>query len=162
MAEQTNLGQLLLRAFRWFDEGLVRALHAAGWPELTRAHSLVFAHLDPGGTRTAELARRAGISRQAVHQTVQELQRLDLVTLVPDPTNRSAKLVVPTDRGQASIRVAKATLAELEGELAQRLGQDQIQALRQALEADWGPTIDGSPGGELPPQRRLRDGELGL
>jgi DNA-binding MarR family transcriptional regulator len=147
MAEQTNLGQLLLRAFRWFDERLIAALHAAGWPELTRAHSLVFAHLDPRGTRTAELARRAGISRQAVHQTVQELRRLGLVSLVPDPTNRSAKLVVPTDRGQASIRVAKATLANLEDELAQRLGRDHVQALRQALEADWGPTINGSPGG---------------
>jgi DNA-binding MarR family transcriptional regulator len=78
---------------------------------------------------------------------VQELQRLGLVGLVPDPTNRSAKLVVPTDRGRASIRVAKTTLAKLEGELAQRLGRGQVQALRQALEADWGPTIDDSPGG---------------
>jgi DNA-binding MarR family transcriptional regulator len=162
MDKQTNLGQLLLRAFRWFDESLIAALHAAGWPELTRAHSLVFAHLNPGGTRTAELARRAGISRQAVHQTVQELQRLGLVRLVPDPTNRSAKLVVPTDRGQASIRVAKATLTNLEDELAHRLGQDRVQALRQALEADWGPTIDGSAGGELPAHRRPGGGEPGL
>jgi DNA-binding MarR family transcriptional regulator len=162
MGEQANLGQLLLRAFRWFDESLIAALHAGGWPELTRAHSLVFAQLDPSGTRTAEVARRAGISRQAVHQTVQELQRLGLLRLVPDPTNRSAKLVVPTDRGQASIRVAKATLAKLEVELAQRLGRDQVQALRHALEADWGPTIDGSAGGELPPHRRLGGGGLGL
>ena len=162
MAEQANLGQLLLRAFRWFDEGLIGALHAAGWPELTRAHSLVFAHLDPGGARTAEIARRAGVSRQAVHQTVQELQRLGLVRLVPDPTNRSAKLVVPTDRGRDSIRVAKATLTDLEGELAQRLGRDQVRALRQALEADWGPTIGGSPGGDRPPQRRSGGGEPAL
>jgi DNA-binding MarR family transcriptional regulator len=162
MAEQTNLGQLLLRAFRWFDESLIAALHAAGWPELTRAHSLVFAQLDTKGTRTAEIARRAGISRQAVHQTIQELQRLGLVRLVPDPTNRSAKLVVSTDRGQASIRVAKQSLANLEDELAKRLGRAQVQALRQALEADWGPPIDGSAGGELPPHRRVGGGELGL
>lgn len=162
MGEQTNLGQLLLRAFRWFDESLIAALHAAGWPELTRAHSLVFAQLDPGGTRTAEIARRAGISRQAVHQTVQELQRLGLVRLAPDPTNRSAKLVVPTDRGRDSIRVAKTTLAKLEDELAQRLGRGQVQSLRQTLEADWGPTIDGSAGGELPAQPCLDGGELEL
>jgi DNA-binding MarR family transcriptional regulator len=92
--------------------------------------------VDTRGTRTAEIARQAGISRQAVHQTVQELQRLGLVSLVPDPTNRSAKLLVPTDRGRDSIRVAKTTLAELEDELAQRLGRQRIQALRQGLEAD--------------------------
>ena len=107
-------------------------------------------------------ARRAGISRQAVHQTVQELQRLGLVSLVPNPTNRSAKLVVPTDRGRDSIRVAKTTLAKLEGQLAQRLGREQVRALRQALEADWGPTIDGSAGGELPAQPGLGGGELEL
>jgi DNA-binding MarR family transcriptional regulator len=108
------------------------------------------------------MARRAGISRQAIHQTVHELQRLGLVSLISDPTNRSAKLVVPTDRGRDSIRVAKTTLAKLEAELAQRLGRDQVQALRQTLEADWGPTIDGSPGGELPPHRRAGGGELAV
>ncbi len=69
---------------------------------------------------------------------------------------------MPTDRGRASIRVATATLANLEEELAQRLGRAQVQALRQALEADWGPTIDGSPGGELANQRRVGDGERAL
>jgi DNA-binding MarR family transcriptional regulator len=142
MAEQVNLGQLLLRAFRWFDESLVNALHAAGWPEVTRAHSLVFAQLDATGTRTAEIARRAGVSRQAVHQTVRELQRLGLVELVPDPANRSAKLVMATDRGRRSTQVALATLAALEVELTQRLGERRVQALREALEADWGPIID--------------------
>jgi DNA-binding MarR family transcriptional regulator len=142
LAEQVNLGQLLLRAFRWFDESLVSALHAAGWPEVTRAHSLVFAQLGPGGTRTAEIARRAGVSRQAVHQSVRELQRLGLVELVPDPANRSAKLVVATDRGRQSTRVALATLAALEVELTRRLGRRRVQALREALEADWGPIID--------------------
>jgi DNA-binding MarR family transcriptional regulator len=142
LAEPVNLGQLLLRAFRWFDESLVSALHAAGWPEVTRAHSLVFAQLDPAGTRTAEIARRAGVSRQAVHQTVRELQRLGLVELVPDPANRSAKLVVATDRGRQSTRVALAALAALEVELTRRLGRRRVQALREALEADWGPVID--------------------
>jgi hypothetical protein len=68
---------------------------------------------------------------------------------------------VPTDRGRDSIRVAKTTLAKLEGQLAQRLGREQVRALRQALEADWGPTMGGSAGGELPAQPRL-GGELEL
>ena len=108
------------------------------------------------------MARRAGISRQAIHQTVHELQRLGLVSLISDPTNRSAKLVVPTDRGRDSIRVAKTTLAKLEGQLAQRLGRDQVRALRQALEADWGQTIDGLAGGERPRQVGSGGGELEL
>ena len=133
-----NLGELLLAAFRWFDVRLVARLHAAGFPELRRSHSLVFAHLDADGTRISEVARRAGITRQAAHQTVAELVELGLVELVPDPSNRSAKLVLPTERGRESIRVAVAAYAELEDELARRIGRKRAAELRRALEADWG------------------------
>jgi DNA-binding MarR family transcriptional regulator len=138
-----NLGQLLLRAFRWFDEGLVAHLRHAGWPELTRAHSLVFANLDTSGTRTSELARRTGVSRQAIHKIVHELVRMGMVELSEDTTNRSAKLVVPTAEGQRSTKVALATFRDLEAELTQRIGADLLDQLRHALEQDWGPPVVG-------------------
>lgn len=133
-----NLGQLLLRRFRWFDEALVARLEAAGFPGIRRSHSLVFAHLDAGGTRASEIARRAGITRQAVHQTVGELVSLGLVELTPDASSRSAKLVVPTARGRASADAARIAYAALERELAARVGARCVSELRAALEADWG------------------------
>lgn len=143
MPGPANLGQLLLQGFRWFDESLLNALHAAGWPQITRAHSMVFANLDPGGTRTAQIARRAGVTRQAIHQVVCDLQRLGLVELLDDPTNRTAKLVVPTARGRDSISVALAAFTDLEAELARRIGISRFAALRRALEHDWGPPAPG-------------------
>lgn len=133
-----TLGQLLLRGFKWFDQGLLNRLHAKGFPELRRSHSLVVAHLDSGGTRIAELARRIGVSRQAMHETVGELRRAGLVELVADPTNRSAKLVVMTEEGRRSVRAARRIYADLERELASRLGPEQAAELRRALESDWG------------------------
>ncbi len=141
MPKPTNLGQLLLRGFRWFDESLVNALHTAGWPQITRAHSMVFANLDPGGTRPAQVARSAGVTRQAIHQVVADMQRLGIVELVDDPSNRTAKLIVPTAQGLDSVRVALATFADLEAELARRIGAPQLAALRHALEHDWGPPV---------------------
>lgn len=134
-----TLGQLLLRAFKWFDQGLLDRLHSTGFPELRRSHSLVFAHLDTGGTRISELARRIGVSRQAVHETVGELRRTGLVELVADPTNRSARLVVMTEEGRRSVRAARRIYADLERELASRLGPEKATELRRALESDWGP-----------------------
>ncbi len=133
-----NLGLLLLMAFRWFDEGLLEALNRAGWPEIGRPESMVFANLDRSGTRISELARRSGVSRQAAHQVVQGLRRAGLVELVGDPANRSARLVRPTARGERSITFAEERLLELEEALIERLGPDRVTCLRRALEADWG------------------------
>jgi DNA-binding MarR family transcriptional regulator len=129
---------LLLRGYRWFEDGLLSRLEEAGWPEVTRAQSLVFAHFDREGTRPSELARRIGISRQAVHQTVGELVELGLVELVPDPASRRAKLVVLTPSGRRTVEAALAIFRELEDALTRRIGLKSVTEVRRALEADWG------------------------
>lgn len=142
MTYSLPLIDLLLRGYRWFEDALLNRLQAAGWPEITRAHSLVFAHLDLEGTRTSELARRIGISRQAVHQTVGELAELGLVEVVPDPVSRRAKLVVLTPLGRKTVQSAHAIFQELEDALAERIGRTRVAELRRALEADWGTPTD--------------------
>lgn len=138
MTYSLPLIDLLLRGYRWFEDGLLSRLEAAGWPEITRPHSLVFAHLDREGTRPSELARRIGISRQAVHQTVGELVELGLFELVPDPASRRAKLVVLTPLGRETVQSGYAIFQELEDALAERIGRTSVTELREALEADWG------------------------
>jgi DNA-binding MarR family transcriptional regulator len=130
---------LSLRAYRWFQDGLLTRLADAGWPPITRAHSNVFAHLDRDGTRPIELARRIGVTRQAVHQTVQELVELGFVELAPDPTSGRAKLVVLTPRGKRLVADSRAIFRELEETLARQIGRRRVTDLRRALEADWGP-----------------------
>src|SRR4051795_706284 len=85
-APRNSLSSMLVNAQRW----LAAAEHAnAGrGSELARSHALVFSHLDADGTRPAEIARRAGISRQAVGQTVAQMKQLGLVKLAADPTHR--------------------------------------------------------------------------
>jgi len=133
------LAALLLEGFRWFDRGLLAQLEQEGWPDLRAVHSLLFAHLDlESGTRTSELARRMGVSRQAAHQTVGELRAMGLVELRDDPTNASARLVTLTDRGRENVAAARRAFEALEAELGARLGQRAATELRDVLERDWG------------------------
>lgn len=132
------LGQLLLVAFRWFDEQLLVMLAKEGWPHLSPSQSLVFAYLDVEGTRLSELARRIGVSRQAVHRTVKELVALDLIELTIDPDNKSAKLVKPTKLGQKNIQAALSTFQRLEQTLGDHIGHADVAKLRAVLEKDWG------------------------
>jgi DNA-binding MarR family transcriptional regulator len=105
---------------------------------LARSHSLVFSHLDAEGTRPAEIARRAGISRQAVGQTVAQMRELGLVKLAQDPTNRRARLVQPTAKGRKALERSGTGSAAAEKVLSRRIGAARVKSLRDALEQDWG------------------------
>lgn len=137
----TPLGRLLLTAFTWFDDSLRASLTTSGWPALTPAQSLVMAYVDDEGTRSAEIARRVGVTRQAVHRTVGELVDLGLVRMGPDPTNASARLVTFTARGRANVQAALEAFASIEGELATRIGLRDVTTMRRALERPWGEPV---------------------
>src|SRR3546814_9704006 len=77
----------LLHAFYWMDEGLQNHLRAAGMPAVSRTQSLIMTNVADGVTRPAELARRLGISRQAVQQLLADLQTRGLIELVADPAD---------------------------------------------------------------------------
>jgi DNA-binding MarR family transcriptional regulator len=138
MSEQTNLARLLLERFRWFDQALLSSLHERLGVELTSAQSLLFASLPFDGARQSDLARRLGVSRQAVNELVRGLEQQGLVEVVPDPESGRSKLVRPTRRGRESIEVALQTFAGLEDELRSRIGDRSVDQLRRALAAEWG------------------------
>lgn len=70
-----NLPQLLGDARRWFEEGLLAALEAAGATPVSPTQAQLFAVLDDQGATVSELARRMGAKRQTVHQAVHGLRR---------------------------------------------------------------------------------------
>ncbi len=123
------LALLLLKASRWFDRQLLDRLEQRGWPRLTPAQSLVFAHLDPGGVAPATLARRLGTSRQATQDLVAGLVRHGLLKIVADPARHRGRLVTLTTTGRTLARDARKILTELENSL----GAKRVTALRDLL-----------------------------
>jgi DNA-binding MarR family transcriptional regulator len=135
---ETNLAQLFMRAFYWADEGLQNALKKQGWPSITRAQSLVFVNISEGVTRPSEIASRVGVTRQAIHQTINEMVELGYLTLQADPTDRRAKVVVYTEQGKEVGGATVSALREIESSLSNRIGNERVVALREALLQEWG------------------------
>ena len=81
----------LLRAYYWMDESLQNGLSDAGMGTRTRTQTMILINVSNGVTRAAELARILGISRQAVQQQVNELEKEDIVCLLytsPSPRDK--------------------------------------------------------------------------
>lgn len=106
------------------------------------AHATLLSQLDPDGVPMADLARLMGVSTPAIHQMVHHLVTLGLLEVAPNPRSGRSKLVLLTAAGFTRRREAMELLADLEDELAHRIGRRRVTALRDALEQDWGDTAD--------------------
>ncbi len=135
----------LLRGFYWFDEGLQNYLQARGWPVVTRPQSMVMANLVLGVRRPSDIARNMGVSRQAIHATINQMIAMDMVALVDDPSNGRVKIVVPTAMGETMRIDAQRSMVLMAEELSRRLGRAQFLKAAHVLHQDWGPPVTFTP-----------------
>ncbi len=133
-----NLPQLFSDARRWFEEGLLTALEAAGATPVSPTQAQLFAVLDDHGTTVSELARRMGVTRQTAHQAVHGLVGAGLLEQAPDPASARQRLIRRTEEGERAHQQAGVILERLEEQLAERIGREAVDALRAALEVPWG------------------------
>jgi DNA-binding MarR family transcriptional regulator len=128
-----HIGQLVRDALGTLEGRLLESLRAAGVEGLRPTHNAVLRFLDEDGTRASELARRSGLTRQALTQIVDDLEELGYVTRRSDAGDRRAKLVVYTDRGHQAFVASREIIADLERDAERRLGRQRYAHLREGL-----------------------------
>lgn len=128
-----NTIAMLGQAYSLLGFRIVDGVIGAGFPQKPK-HSAVFAQLGPEGARLTELAKRAGMSPQAMGELVDELEELDYVRREPDPGDRRAKVVRLTPLGEKVIAAGQRVIVGIEDDLSVRLGEDGHAELRRLLE----------------------------
>lgn len=113
---------------------LHRRLEEDGFGGIRFRHGSVFRFIDKAGSRLTDLAERSGVTKQAVGEAVEELERLGYVERASDPGDGRVKIIRLTERGVNGQAAAGRILEEIEGRWARHLGGDRVAALRQALE----------------------------
>jgi hypothetical protein len=77
-----NIGRLLLFAFAAFESKMIAGYRAAGFDDVRQVHLNALRHVDVRtGTRIVDLAARAGVTKGAMGQMLEECARLDLVVI---------------------------------------------------------------------------------
>ncbi len=128
----------LLQGFFWFDDGLQAYLQKKGWGHVTRPQSMVMINILGGVVRPSDIARNLGISRQAVHATVNQMVGMGMLEMRDDPQDGRAKVAALSAMGEAMRKDADDAVEALTAELSRRIGKANIAALARAFAADWG------------------------
>jgi DNA-binding MarR family transcriptional regulator len=150
-----HLMRWTLRAFYWLDESLQNLLEQDGWSRASHTQTMIILAVGEGINRPSELARHLGISRQAIHQVINELIRNGLVTLADDPDDRRSKIVSFSPKAVKIRQSAIKAVQAIEQEVASRLGQRAYRGLTAGLSKSWGDPI-GSEGPARPATRTRR------
>ena len=128
-----NIGRYFLRASRLYAEIALKKLAAYDHPSMGMTHLTIIRHIDLVGTRTTEIADRAGMTKQAVGKVVSELEANGYLIRVPDPADGRAQLVQFTDSGLQFLRDAREIKVAIETEFAGILGTDRFNDLMMVM-----------------------------
>lgn len=132
----------LFQRFCWLDEGLQARMRDLGWPHVSRPQSMMMIAIISNIVRPSDIARNLGISRQAVHRTINQMVDLGILRLEPDPADRRHMIVSLTETGARMRAAAQKAMDDLVGSIPERIGRSRFDALLSALDADWGENVD--------------------
>jgi DNA-binding MarR family transcriptional regulator len=144
-------GTLLLHAFQGFERRLFDGYRRRGETGLRPKHGALIANIDPAGTRPSILAARAGMTRPAMGELIDELEAAGYVERIPDPDDRRAKLIKPTTKTRHRQRLAKEVNREIETTFRAALGDRRYQQLRRSLAELIALTASGAEITQPPP-----------
>jgi len=130
---QAPLARLFGLCSAQFAQQLLQALWDAGFTDQRMVYNSVFPFVPPEGIRLTNLADRAGMTKQAMSELVNDLVEMGYLQRSPDPTDGRAKLIEFTDRGWAAVNTVLAAFEAAEAELEARLGKRRMAELRRTL-----------------------------
>lgn len=128
-----HIGWDLWRASQAWKSQLTQKMVARGHAVYGEARGGLIRHIGVEGISQVALATKAGVSKQAVQQHIDELVNEGYAVRRPDPTDARKKIVVLTQKGEALFHVANDVKQEIEEHYLELIGAEHMQVLRAAL-----------------------------
>jgi DNA-binding MarR family transcriptional regulator len=133
--QPVDLGIMLGVAYQEFVRELHTAHAAAGFADLGRSDGFVFRSLAVRPMTVSELAAHLEITKQGAAQVIDDMERRGYVEREPDPSDRRARLVRLSARGERALATARRFHRDYERRLIRAHGKEAVGTLRAMLEA---------------------------
>ena len=143
---QAHLGRLMGVALRRFDERVLELMarhvdvplalsNLAARAQVSAAHVHITRHLPLQGARLGELAKSAGMSKQAMGDLVDQCEAWGLVRRAPDERDARARRIEFTETGLAWVRAFQMAVGQAQREFEQEVGVEVAAVIWLGLEA---------------------------
>lgn len=146
------LARLFLSAAGILVDELHDSLASRGWQDVRHSWGFVMGRLNAGPASVNDLADFLGVSKQAASKTVEHMQVNGLVRVSPHPEDGRQKMVEMTGKGERFRQDVETIYREVESSWAERMGQGELEHMRERLTA----FLMDMNGGTLPPPAPLK------
>ena len=144
--QQAHMGHWMIQASVRFDARVLSLMAAnaemplalsnlAARGSLSASHIQITRHLPLQGARLTDLAKRAGISKQAMGKLVVQCEAWGLVARGDDPRDARASRVAFTPIGLAWLQAHQQAVMQAEDELRAAVGSEVATVMALGLEA---------------------------
>lgn len=130
-----GFGRLLLLARRDFLNRLAEKMGDAGGASQVWSRGRLLPYIDIEGTRSTELAKRLGITKQAVARAVRELEDAGLLARSSDEADGRAWLITFTDSGLEYLLRMHEAIRKVERDYERELGRESVRLVKETLGA---------------------------
>jgi DNA-binding MarR family transcriptional regulator len=128
-----NINQLLSELSKDFDRRRLEKCHQRGYTDIRLSHFSLFSNLGYGTARLTELAEQAKITQQAMGKVVKEMERSGYISRREDSSDKRAKIIQLTTKGQKLVDDSVQIVDEIIDEYTKKMGKDGIRELEKAL-----------------------------
>ena len=115
---------------------LLVQLEADGFGTLKAAQLSFLGTMDCGANFGSELARTLGISRQAVHKTVRDLEQAGWLRTQKNENLGNQRVIEFTDEGERMMACARKHFLRLDEQLEERFGESELNTFFELLAFD--------------------------
>jgi DNA-binding MarR family transcriptional regulator len=131
--KRLRLSLLLRLLHREYAIGIETALAKAGFGDIRSGDAKVFPFVPPEGIQIRDLAIRAGVRKQTMAQSVDQLERAGYLERRPNPRDGRSRLIVLTERGTAVQPLAASAGDMIEKRWAELTSPQEFETLHTLL-----------------------------
>ena len=121
-------------AHQWVLAQIYARARAAGFEDLGRLHVGMFRYPTPDGLRPTELAEQLQITKQLMNHLLGDMEQRGYLVRVPDPTDRRARVIRLTAKGDSLQKTASNAAQSAELAIAELLGPHRFAQFRDSLQ----------------------------
>jgi len=130
-----HIGWDLIEAARLWEKQFTDRMVACGHNWFGEARGKMIQYIGPDGAPQSRVVERSGLTKQAVQQHLDELERDGILTRQPDPSDTRKRIIRYTVKGKAALEDIHRIKFEIERDFVHAFGREDLDQLKQSVKS---------------------------